>query len=240
MRRHWLLALGLVLGLAAGALVYQSMQLAPVVTAARPVALGDRLTPDDLTLRDVNPAARPAGALTSFEAAVGAFATGPIPAEQYIVAGQLADSRRAALLAHAGAIPPGHALVAIPVDATRALGGVVPPSQIVDVLVASPDPSADRAVSGSAPQVVEVLGRGVLLVELRSDRGEALPAPSDDGSLARRASVRIGAAVLAVPAADVPRYVARIPTGTFVLSQRLDEPASHASADWRQTVVGTP
>ena len=31
MRRHWLLALGLLLGLAAGALVYQSMQLAPVV-----------------------------------------------------------------------------------------------------------------------------------------------------------------------------------------------------------------
>ncbi len=111
-------------------------------------------------------------------------------------------------------------------DATRALGGVVPPSQIVDVLVASPDPSADRATSGSAPQLVELLGRGVLLVELRSDRGEVLHAPSDDGSLARRASVRIGAAVLTVPAADVPRYVARIPTGTFVLSQRLDEPLS--------------
>ena len=156
------------------------------------------------------------------------------------MAGQLADSRRAALLAHAGAIPPGHALVAIPVDATRALGGVVPPSQIVDVLVASPDPAADRAVSGAAPQVVEVLGRGVLLVELRSDRGEALQAPSDDGSLARRASVRIGAAVLAVPAADVPRYVARIPTGTFVLSQRLDEPASYTAIPRGQTVVGTP
>ena len=37
MRRHWMLALGLVLGLAAGVLVYQSMQLAPVVAAARPV-----------------------------------------------------------------------------------------------------------------------------------------------------------------------------------------------------------
>ena len=240
MRRHWLLAVGLLLGLAAGALVYQSMQLASVVTAARPVALGDRLTPDDLSLRDVNPAARPAGALTSLEAAMGAFATGPIPSGQYIVAGQLADSRRAALLAHAGAIPPGHALIAIPVDATRALGGVVPPSQIVDVLVASPDPSADRAVSGAAPQLVEVLGRGVLLVELRSDRGEALQAQSDDGSLARRASVRIGAAVLAVPAADVPRYVARIPTGTFVLSQRLDEPTSYTAIPRGQTVVGTP
>ena len=87
---------------------------------------------------------------------------------------------------------------------------------------------------------MELLGRGVLLVELRSDRGEVLHAPSDDGSLARRASVRIGAAVLAVPAADVPRYVARIPTGTFVLSQRLDEPTSHAAAAWRQTVVGRP
>ena len=35
MRRHWLLAVGLLLGLAAGVLVYQSMRLAPVVTAAR-------------------------------------------------------------------------------------------------------------------------------------------------------------------------------------------------------------
>ncbi len=105
------------------------------------------------------------------------------------------------------------------------LGGVVPPSQIVDVLVASPDPSADRATSGSAPQLVELLGRGVLLVELRTDRGEPLRAPSGDGSLDRGAAARIGAAVLAVPAADVPRYVARIPSGIFVLSQRLDAPA---------------
>lgn len=240
MRRHWLLAVGLLLGLAAGVLVYQSMQLAPVVTAARPLDVGDRLTPDDLSVRDVNPAARPAGALTSLEAAVGAFATGPIPAGQYIVSGQLADSRRAALLAHAGSIPPGHALIAIPVDATRALGGVVPPSQVVDVLVASPNPAADRVLSGATPQRVEVLGRGVLLVELRSDRGEALLAPSDDDGLARRASVRIGAAVLAVPAADVPRFVARIPTGTFVLSQRLDVPTSSASVGQRRTVQGRP
>ena len=183
----------------------------------------------------------PAGALTSLEAAVGAFATGPIPAGQYIVAGQLADSRRAALLAHAGSISPGHALIAIPVDATRALGGVVPPSQVVDVLVASPDPAVDRrTMYGSVPQQVEVLGRGVLLVELRSDRGEPLHLPSDDGGLAQRAAVRIGSAVLAVPAEDVPRYVARIPTGTFVLSQRLEEPANHASAAERRAVVGSP
>jgi len=240
MRRHWLLAVGLLLGLAAGVLVYQSMQLAPVVTAARSLDVGDRLTPDDLSVRDVNPAARPTGALTSLEAAVGAFATGSIPAGQYIVSGQLADSRRATLLAHAGSIPPGLALIAIPVDATRALGGVVPPSQVVDVLVASPDPAADRTLSGSVPQKVEILGRGVLLVELRSDRGEALLEPSDDDGLARRASVRIGAAVLAVPAADVSRYVARIPTGTFVLSQRLDVPASSASVGQHQTVQGRP
>ncbi|MCY3783049.1 MAG: Flp pilus assembly protein CpaB [Chloroflexi bacterium] len=240
MKRHWLLAVGLLLGLAAGVLVYQSMQMAPVVTAARPLDVGDRLSPGDLSVREVNPAARPAGVLTSLDAAVGAFATGPIPAGQYIVSGQLADSRRAALLAHAASIPPGHALIAIPVDATQALGGVVPPSQVVDVLVASPDPAADRTLSGSVPQQVEVLGRGVLLVELRSDRGEVLQGPADDDSLARRASVRIGAAVLAVPAADVPRYVARIPTGTFVLSQRLDVSTSSASVGQHQTVQGRP
>ena len=240
MRRHWLLAVGLLLGLAAGALVYQSMQLAPVVTAARPLEVGERLTPDALSVRDVNPAARPAGALTSLEAAVGAFATGPIPEGQYIVDGQLEDSRRAALLAHAGSIPPDYALIAIPVDATRALGGVVPPSQVVDVLVASPDPAVDRAMFGSAPQQVEVLGRGVLLVELRSDRGEPLHLPSDDSGLAQRAAVRIGAAVLAVPAKDVPRYVARIPTGTFVLSQRLEEPLGQALVTQRHAVAGNP
>ena len=228
MRRHWLLAIALLLGLVAGVLVYRSIQLAPVVTAARPLALGDRLTPDALTLRDVNPASRPAGAVVSMEAAVGAFATGPIPAGQYIVAGQLAESRRAALLAHAGPIPPGHALVAIPIDATRALGGVVPPSQIVDVLVAEPDPAAGHPAPVAAPQRVEILGHGVLLVELRTDRGEPLRTPSGDGSLDRGAAARIGAAVLAVPAADVPRYVARIPSGIFVLSQRLDAPASTA------------
>ena len=224
MRRHIFLALGVFLGLIAGVLVYQSMQVAPIVVAARPLAPGDLLTPDALELRDVNPAARPAGGMTSVEAAAGTFATGPIPEGQYIVAGQLADSRRAALLAHAAAIPHGNALIAIPVDAVRALGGVLPPSQIVDVLVASPDPAAGQGLSAAAPHQVEILGRGVLLVELRSDRGEPLQAPSDAEGLNRRASARIGAAVLAVPAADVPRYVARIPTGTFVLSQRLDVP----------------
>ena len=240
MRRHWFLAVGLVLGIVAGVLVYQSMQIAPVVVAARPLASGDPLTPDALELQNVNPAARPSGAFTSVEAAAGAYATGPIPKGQYIVDGQLAESRRAALLAHAAPIPPGHALVAIPVDAVRALGGVLPSSQIVDVLVASPDPAAGDGASASTPHQVEILGRGVLLVELRSDRGEPLQAAPDSEGLNRRAAVRIGAAVLAVPAIDVPRYVARIPTGIFVLTQRLDEPQSSGLTIGRQTARYTP
>lgn len=235
MKRHWFLALGLLLGVIAGVLVYQHMQVAPIVVAARPLAPGDPLTPDALDFRNINPAARPAGALASIEAAVGSFATGPIPKGQYIVVGQLADSRRAALLAHAATIPSGHALVAVPVDAVRALGGVLPPSQIVDVLVASPDPAAVHGAAAAAPHQVEILGRGVLLVELRSDRGEPLETASDGEGLNRRAAVRIGAAVLAVPAIDVPRYVARIPTGTFVLTQRLDEPPRGGPADGRPT-----
>ncbi len=239
MRRHWLLALAVLLGLFAGVLVYRNIQLAPVVVAARPLALGDLLVPDALTLRDVNPASLPEGAVTSLGAAVGAFATGPIPTGQYIVAGQLAGSRRAALLAHAGPIPPGHALVAIPIDATRALGGVVPPSQVVDVLVVGPDPTAVQTLPATAPPIVEILGRGVLLVELRTDRGEPLLAPSGDGGLDRGPKGRIGAAVLAVPSADVPRYVVRIPSGTFVLSQRLDEPASASIDSGRQISADT-
>lgn len=240
MRRHWFLAVGLLLGLVAGVLVYRSMQIAPVVVAARPLALGDPLTPDKLELQSIDPAARPSGAFASVEAAAGAYATGPIPKGQYIVGGQLADSRRAALLAHAAQIPPDYALVAIPVDAVRALGGVVPASQIVDVLVASPDPAAGERASAATPHQVEILGRGVLLVELRSDRGEPLQIPSDGEGLSRRAAVRIGAAVLAVPAIDVPRYVARIPTGIFVLTQRLDEPPSSGLSNGRLTTRYIP
>ena len=240
MKRHWFLALALLLGVIAGVLVYQYMQVAPIVVAARPLAAGDPLTPDALELRNVNPAARPSGALASVEAAAGTYATGPIPKGQYIVVGQLADSRRAALLAHAATIPSGHALVAIPVDAVRALGGVLPPSQIVDVLVASPNPADGHGASSSAPHQVEILGRGVLLMELRSDRGEPLQTSSDGEGLNRRAAVRIGAAVLAVPAIDVPRYVARIPTGTFVLSQRLDEPPTVGPAAERQAARHMP
>lgn len=240
MKRHWMLALGLLLGVIAGVLVYRHMQVAPIVVAARPLALGDPLTPDRLELRDINPAARPSGFFASVEAAAGTYATGPIPEGQYIVDGQLADSRRAALLAHAATMPPGHALVAIPVDAVRALGGVLPPSQIVDVLVASPDPAAGHGASASMPHQVEILGRGVLLVELRSDRGEPLQTAGDGEGLNRRAAVRIGAAVLAVPVVDVPRYVARIPTGTFVLSQRLDEPPSVDPRGERQAAEYLP
>ena len=85
---------------------------------------------------------------------------------------------------------------------------------------------------------MEILGRGVLLVELRTDRGEPLLAPSGDGGLDRGPKGRIGAAVLAVPSADVPRYVVRIPSGTFVLSQRLDEPASASIDSGRQISAG--
>ena len=240
MRRLGFLAVGLLLGLVAGILVYQSMQVAPVVVAARPLASGDSLTPDALELQNINPAARPSGAFASVEAAAGSYASGPIPKGQYIVAGQLADSRRAALLAHAAKIPPGHALVAIPVDAVRALGGVLPPSEIVDVLVASPDPAAGHGASASAPHQVEILGRGVLLVELRSDQGEPLQISSDGEGLSRRASIRIGAAILAVPVIDVPRYVARIPSGIFVLTQRLDEPPSVELANGRRADPDIP
>ena len=77
-------------------------------------------------------------------------------------------------------------------------------------------------------------------MELRSDRGEPLQTSSDGEGLNRRAAVRIGAAVLAVPAIDVPRYVARIPTGTFVLSQRVDEPPRVGPVAQRQAARYMP
>ena len=69
MKRHWFLALGLLLGVVAGVLVYRHMQVAPIVVAARPLALGDPLTQDALELWSINPAARPSGAFASIEAA---------------------------------------------------------------------------------------------------------------------------------------------------------------------------
>ena len=236
MRRRWPLGIAVLLGLMAGVLVYGSIRVAPAVVAARDLTAGERLTAQALMIRDANPNSLPPGAFQRIDDAVGAYVNGPIPAGQFIVAGQLAQSRQAALLAHAGPLPPDHALIAIPIDATRAVGGVVRPAQRVDVLVVgSTNESSVSSMSG-----VEVLGRGVLLIELRTDRGEALIDPAGPGGLEGGAAGRVGSAVLVVPAADVPRYVERIPTGMFVLSQRVDDPLAPGLATAPQAAGRSP
>ena len=223
MKRRWLVLVALALGIIAGWVVFDNYRVVPAVVAAGDLALGERLTLDSVDVRDVHPGSLPAGAYTSAASVAGHYVTGPVPEGQFIVAGQLATSRQGALLAHSWPVPAGYALVAVPVNATRALGGALKPSQSVDVLVVDVLPKAGS--DGVARSRVEILGRGVLLVDLRSDSGDSVRSP-DGAAPSRGPSVRIASAVLAVPAADVARYVERIPTGTFVLSVRLPREAA--------------
>lgn len=163
-RHRALLAAGLAAAAVASGLSVVAPTAPPtvtVLTAARDLAAGQPLGPDDLVTAALPGELVPDGALVEPAAAVGRVVAGPVRRGE-----ALTDVR----LLGAGLLPPGDD-VAVPVRlAEPATGALVRAGDVVDVLSASPEGGAAAALVATAlpvlsvPDLSDAAGEGALLV----------------------------------------------------------------------------
>lgn len=137
-RRRTLAAL---LGLAVAAMLAPALvpdrPTAPVLVAAREIAPGTRLAPDDLEIREVPAELAPDGALAEDTLAVGRRTRVPLLSGQPVSPASLQGRDETSL-------SPGSDVIAVPVDA--ALVPYLSPGVPVRLLISVPDASRTRVV----------------------------------------------------------------------------------------------
>lgn len=203
-RRNVSLGVAILAGILSAVLYYASAQRVSVVVAARDLETTMPLADGDLATRAFPADAVPAGAVREPAAAFGRFLRAPLGAGQLVLAGSLADD--AALFASGIQPPTGMRAIALPVSASTALGGALAPGLRVDVIAVP--------ISGKAPasRGVELVASRAVVLDVRSETGQALTRPQARGALDR-----LGSIVIAIAPSDELRLAERIPTSTFVI-----------------------
>ena len=163
-RHRALLASGLAAAAVASALsavVPAAAPTVPVLTAARDLAPGDVLGPDDVVAAAVPQALVPSGALTDAAVAAGRLVAGPVRRGEPLTDVRLLGT----------ALLPRGAQVAVPVRlAEPATGALVQAGDTVDVLSAAPEggPAAQVVATEltvlSVPDLADAAGEGALVV----------------------------------------------------------------------------
>ena len=240
MRRAVYLCAFVILAAAAGLLTLRAQHTVDMVVAAHDVHAGVRLTASDLSIRRVHEDGLPDGATVSVDDAVGRFLAMPLAAGEPLLGRMLSDRRSGSAVVAGLDVPSGYRAVAVPVQPAAAVGGMLASGDRVDVYATAQaghagvtvpsGPSAavtaqgggghgagDAAAAGEGSAVL--LGSDVLVLELRSDTGQALDVQSGDTVHGLSfGSGKLGSVVLAVPAEDVDRYAAATAQDTIYLA----------------------
>ncbi|WP_168735166.1 Flp pilus assembly protein CpaB [Pseudothauera rhizosphaerae] len=199
--------------------------MAPAVLAARPIAPGQLIGAEDVTLGAVEePAPKGVGRV---EAVVGRLAVAHVASGEAVLPGHLAQQ---------GAVTPllgaGERAVAVKVDDVVAVGGFLRPGDRVDVLLylRAERETDNRASAQVALENLRVLAVGELVPESPEPAGASEAASGKDGLVSRSsgdsredAKKKAGATravVLAVPAAEAARLMLAASGGTLRLALR--------------------
>jgi len=233
MRRTLYIAAFTVLALGAGLLTLHAQHTITVVVASHDVPAGVEIQPADVELAQLHDDALAAGALTRASDAVGRYVAWPLVGGEPVLPRMVQSQRSgSAVLAELG-VPDGYRAIAVPVQPASAVGGMLARGDRVDVYAT---PGAGHESTGvpqtsrdaSQTQVpatgggTVLLGRDVLVLELRSDQG--LPLEDNSAGTTHGLSVavsKLGSVVLAVPSADVDRYAAAVAGGSVYLALGL-------------------
>jgi pilus assembly protein CpaB len=121
------------------AAVVKPMKLTPVVVAAGPLKMGQRLGADDLKLVDWPEGKQPKGTFSRREDCVGRALIVPLAENEAILEERLASREAGSGLAVV--IPLGMRAVSVGVDDVVAVAGFVTPGTLVDVLVTGAGPA---------------------------------------------------------------------------------------------------
>jgi Flp pilus assembly protein CpaB len=218
MRRIVYLAMCIMLSGVAGLLYYAHTEQSTAVVATRDLPVGTRIQEADLTTRRVNPASVGPQVVTTVSMAIGQVVAFPILEGQLLDARQIAPSKNAALLGSGLQVPAGYRIIGLPVTATTAVGGVLKPGDLVDV-IAIPNPVKTASlpdVSGATPVRI---GENVLVLGLRTEEGN--PVDQADHGL-NPGNGKPASVLLAIAQNEETTYSAAIADSTFVLTLSTD------------------
>ncbi|TMD64832.1 MAG: Flp pilus assembly protein CpaB [Chloroflexi bacterium] len=218
MRRIVYLSAFVLLSGIAGILYYSHTQQSIAVVATRDLPVGARIQDADLTTRRINPASVGPQVLTTVSAAVGQVVAFPILEGQLIDARQVAPSKNAALLGSGLQVPPGDRIIGLPITPTTAVGGVLKPGDLVDV-IAIPNPAKAPTLVDELPATPIRLGHDVLVLGLRTDQGSQVD-QTDHGLNAGNS--KPASVLLAIPQSEETTYAAASADSTFVLTLSTD------------------
>jgi Flp pilus assembly protein CpaB len=214
MRRIVYLSVFIGLSAVAGLLYYSHTQQSTALVATRDLPVGARIQDADLSIRRVNPASVGPQVLTSTVEAIGQVVAFPILEGQLVDARQIAPSKNAALLGAGLQMPAGYRIIGLPVTPTTAVGGVLKPGDLVDV-IAIPNPAKATALVDEAPPTPVRIGTDVLVLGLRTDQGTQLD-QTDHGL--NTGNSKPASVLLAIPQNEETNYAEAIAGSSFVLT----------------------
>jgi Flp pilus assembly protein CpaB len=229
-RRAIYLAAFAVLALVAAGLTMRAQRTITVVVATHDLKAGSMVTPADLDVTRMHEDSVPAGALSSVDSAVGQYVGWPLTSGEPVLSRALHGQRSGTSVLAGLDVPSGYRAVAVPVQPAAAVGGMLARGDRVDVY-ATPLPgheaggavtttsSGGNSATAQRPAGATLLGHDVLVLQLRSDQGQALEDTTGDTVHGLNfGSGKLGSVVLAIPDSDVDRYAMAVTAESIYLA----------------------
>ncbi len=217
MLRGIYVAVFVALSSAAGLFYYAQTRQATAIMAAQDLSVGHQIQDVDLVAREVNPASLPTGVVQATQDLVGQFVAVPVLKGQFVQMRQVVPSRSGRLLTGGLDVPAGSRIISLPVSPPTAVGGVLRPGDLVDV-IAIPS-TVKTAGADEVTMGPEVIGRHVLVLGLRTEQGTEVA--TSDESLNVSAN-KAASMLLAIPAQDEARYSLAVASSTFFFALDTD------------------
>jgi pilus assembly protein CpaB len=226
MRRTIYLALFLLLALVAGMLTLRAQRTVAVLVATHDVRAGQQVAAGDVEVRRVHADSVPTDALATADDAVGSYVAWPLTGGEPVLSRMVRRERSGVMLTAAITVPDGYRAVALPVLPAGAVGGMLSPGDHVDVYatpLAGHSANAPAGSGGATDTATDisttVLGRDLLVLQLRSDQGQPLDSGADQSVHGLNFGVgKLGSVVIAVPADDVSRFATAAATDSIYLA----------------------
>lgn len=210
-------AIFVVASLVAASVYYLAQPRAEVVRARADIAVLTLVTADMIEVVRVSPGDRSDDAARSIADVVGQYAAMPILAGQFVDRRALESTPGAQAFGFGAPLPPDHVAFAIAVEPAQAVGGALTPGALIDVIAVPNALKTLPADTLAAPEAT-VLGEGLVVLALRSVDGRAMTDPASSAQSATSLPPRLGSVVVAVPAAELPRFARASLTSTMYLA----------------------
>lgn len=180
-----------------------------------------QITADMVETIRVSPADAPVNAAQSVDEVVGQYAALPILAGQTVDRRSLERTPGERALGFGAPLTAGQVAFALPVDPSQAVGAALAPGARVDVIaVPNTLKTGASSAAGASPPAAAVLGRGYVILALRTADGQTLTtggSASGSGTVPLLAP-KLGSVVIAIPADREAEFATAALGSTFYLA----------------------